>query len=374
MYRLAVFLLAVFCLTVLVEIVAVVVWRDYQENGSVSLVRALGGLVPERLEVQGTEAEVSSQPAAPATTLPEIRSELLYLINSERVFAQVPPLSLSSNASAQQHTESMMSYGYRSHWDVHGMTPQMRYTMAGGTNRIQQNIAGPVQVPSTGEPGLEAGRAVTRQVHQEFMSRPGERANVLDPWHRKVSLGLSCDGARCWIVQQFETDHLSFSTLPIIFGTMLEMAGELKEDLELESLAVWYHPHPRRLSLGQLDATYRYGYGQRPATFVRPPTSSGKHYRDSLVSYEWDTGIDPYTLDPGLPRSSAPPLAVEVALSAAVPWTTAALWTQEGQLFAVEADLSNIIATHGTGVYTVQAWASRGTERVPLTNYALFVP
>ena len=374
MYRLVVFLLAVFCLTLLAEIVAVVVWRDYQRNGDISPFRAFANLVPQRFETKGSGGQFPAGSAVAPAAFPELRSEFLYLINSERVLARVPPLELGFNASAQQHTDSMKRFGYRSHWDVHGLTPQMRYTLAGGTNRVRQNIAGPIGVPVPGETGIESWRAVVREMHQGFMSGSAESANVLHPWHRKVSLGVSCNESQCWVVQQFETDHLEFVELPTISGTKLKMSGRFSEGLELDALAVWFHPHPRRLSLGQLDATYRYGFGQKPVSFIRPPASPESFYSDLLVSYAWDAGIDPYTLDSGLARSPAPPLAVEIAHSAAVPWTTADRWFRDGSLFTVEADLSEIIGAHGAGVYTVQIWGSTGVERVPLTNYAVFVP
>ena len=374
MYRLVVFLLTVFCLTLLVEIIAVAAWRDYQRNGDVSPVRALANLAPARPQVEVRNPEAAPGSVALQAALPEIRSEFLYLINSERLSAGVPPLNLGFNASAQQHTDNMMRYGYRSHWDVQGLTPQIRYTLAGGTNRVRQNIAGPVGFPVSGEAAIGDWRGVIKGAHQGFMSRPAERANVLDRWHRSVSLGISCSDTECWVVQQFETDHLEFGVLPTMSGTQLEMAGRFREGLELDALAVWHHPHPRRLSLGQLDATHRYGYGQKPATFIRPPATPQSYYPDSLAGYAWDTGIDPYTLEASLGRSSAPPLVVEVAQSAAVAWTTATRWKQDGPSFSVEADLGEIIGAHGSGVYTVQIWGRMGDERVPLTNYAIFLP
>lgn len=373
MYRPAAFLLTMACLTLLAEIVAVAAWRDYQRNGVVSPLRVLSNFVPGGVESSNPGFVISAGSAVPPT-LPEIRSELLYLINSERVLAQVPPLTMGVNASAQQHAESMKRYGYRSHWDLHGLTPQMRYSLAGGSNRVQQNVAGPVGVPVSGSSSAEAWREVVREIHQGFMSGEAERANLLDPWHRKVSLGLSCTETKCWIVQLFETDHLEFTGLPSVSGTRLEMSGRFRDGLELDAIAVWFHSHPRRLSLGQLDATHRYGYGQKPATFIRPPASSGSHYPDSLMGYAWDTGIDPYSLDAELSRSSAPPLAIEISHSAAVPWTTAAHWTQDGPAFSVEADMSEVFGAQGTGVYIVQIWGRTGHERVPLTNYAVFLP
>ncbi len=374
MYRLAIFLLSVFSLAVLVGIIAVVAWRDYEDNGGISPSRALRVLAAGWWQSAQPASHVAAEPAVSPLDLPHARSELLYLINLERVLAQVPPLAMGSNSSAQQHAESMMSYGYRSHWDLYGLTPQMRYTLAGGTNRVRQNIAGPVAVASNTAAEPQDWREVARIIHQGFMARDPERANMLDPWHRTVSIGVACHETRCWVVQQYETDHLEFNVLPTLSGTILEMQGEFRDGLELDAVALWHHPYPRRLNLGQLDATYRYGYGQRPVNFLRPLPSPGSHYQGSLVSYSWDAGIDPYSLDSGLPRSSAPPLAVEVSHSAAVSWTTADGWEQQGPAFAVEADLSETLASYGASVYTVQIWGKRGEERVPLSNYAIFVP
>ena len=54
-------------------------------------------------------------------------------INSERSQFGLQPVTLSNVTSGQQHSDSMLYYGYFSHWDPFGMKPYMRYTLLGGT-------------------------------------------------------------------------------------------------------------------------------------------------------------------------------------------------------------------------------------------------
>ena len=379
MYRVAIFLLSVFSLTLVVLIASVASWQDYRAHGDISFTRIFQSVFPGsgKSASPGDEIRVESSPIRSAETtglLPQVQSEFLYLINSERVRAQVPPLVLGANASAQQHADNMMAYGYRSHWDIYGLTSQMRYTLAGGSNRMMENITGPVQRLGDDSQENDNWRDLVGRIHLGFMLDQEGRANILDPWHRKVSVGFSCGENNCWVVQQFEGDLVRFSALPTIRGSSLGLSGELAHGFSLDGVAVWFHPTPRRLGLGQLDATYHYGSGQAPATFLRPAPLPEQYYPYSLVSYHWDGGIDPYSLDPGLSRNPAPPLRVEVAQSAAVPWTTASRWEQEGQFFRVEADLSPTLRSYGPGVYTVEIWGSSGTDNIPLTNYTVFVP
>ena len=258
----------------------------------------------------------SREPELAAKTgseLPALRQRLLYLINTERVRARVPPLTLGVNPAAQLHAENMLAHDYRSHWDINGLTPQMRYTLAGGAGRVLLNLAGPVAISASGDDDPEALRQAISGVHRSFMSQPEDAANLLDPWHQSVSLGVACNVSRCWVVQQFESSHVSFDELPAITGSSLSLAGRFPPGLELDSVAIWHHSYPRPLTLGQLDATYIYGYGQKPATFLRPPPPAGRYYPDALVGYEWKGGIDPYTLEPSLSRSVAPHLPVEIS-------------------------------------------------------------
>ncbi|CAI8034948.1 hypothetical protein GBAR_LOCUS19626 [Geodia barretti] len=248
----------------------------------------------------------------------------------------------------------------------------MRYTLAGVVGRVKQNIAGPVETRDSEGDRVEILREASGRIHQDFMARQEEKSTILDPWHQQVNLGIACRNSQCWVVQQFESNHIRFSTLPFVSEGTLRLAGEFQQGLELDGIALWYHPYPRPLGLGQLDATYHYGNGQRPITFLRPSPEPGQYYPSQLVSYAWRNGIDPYTLEPALGRSAAPPLRVEIAQSAAVPWTTASLWRDSGASFEVAADLSEVVGRLGSGVYTVQVWGKKDGEKAPVANHSIF--
>ena len=298
---------------------------------------------------------------------------MLALINADRERFGRRPLDLGNNTAAQSHAAAMARHNFRSHWGLDGLTPYMRYTQAGGFNRELENIAGPEPLTGPGESGGQDLVGALTRAHQGMMGRPAQQANILDQWHRKVNLGVACNGAACWVAQQFEGDYTLFEELPEIAAGKLSFAGRLADGMELDGVAVWYHPPPRGLTLGQLDATYSYGLGQYPAALLRPPAAVGSQYSESAATYGWQGGIDPYTLDPALGRSKSPPLAVAVSQRASVPWVTAAVWETDGSDFRVAADLTPVLESSGDGVYTVQLWGKAGTERAALTNYAIFV-
>ena len=402
MYRYIVPSLIALSTLLLLGIIGIIVWQDYQWHGSFSAGRALGSAggrlaeipslavgslrsdeplpanSPTKPDAMLGPGETAPQAASvPPTSSPEelfsLRQFMLELINTDRARYGLAPLILGDNPAAQWHADDMMRHNYRSHWDTDGLAPYMRYTLAGGHNRELQNVSGPdVLTHKLEGRGESPGELLTR-TQEILMAGLDHRANILNRWHRKVNLGIACNDSTCWVVQQFESDHLRFSDLPSLSGGMLSFAGELDGGLEFDSAAVWYHQPFRPLTLGQLDATYSYGNGQYPATFLRPQPANNRYYPGSVSTYGWTSGIDPYTLEPGLARIDAPPLRVDVAQSRAVPWTNANLWEVSGSVFRVEADVALILEASGPGVYTVQIWAKAGEERVAVTNYSIFV-
>ena len=83
--------------------------------------------------------------------------------------------------------------------------------------------------------------------------------------------------------------------------------------------------------------------------------------------------LTPTPWTPTWPEAAGRPCGVEVEHTRAVSWVTAQVWAEVGSGFRVEADLSEILAESGPGVYTVQIWGKAGEERVALTNYAIWV-
>ena len=56
----------------------------------------------------------------------------------------------------------------------------------------------------------------------------------------------------------------------------------------------------------------------------------------------------------------------------AVPWITAQKWTAKGKEFSIAADLSDVLAEHGEGVYSLVVWGAIDGEDVVISEYSIF--
>ena len=55
-----------------------------------------------------------------------------------------------------------------------------------------------------------------------------------------------------------------------------------------------------------------------------------------------------------------------------VPWITALQWTAVGESFSVEADIGDVLAEHGAGVYSITLWGDIDGERAVISEYSIF--
>ena len=307
-----------------------------------------------------TPEQVSVPTPTPASDLVELRRYMLDLINDARQEHGLSPVTLGNNDAAQQHAEDKLRNNYSSHWGKDGLTPYMRYTLAGGTNYEAENSSGQAFLRSGVRYKTETLRTLLTESHEGLMKSPGHRRNILDKWHKKVNLGIACNQYTCSVVQQFEGDYVEFSEKPTITNGILRFAGSLQGGFSFYgSVQIWYDQPPHPLTLGQLDATYSYLVGgQEPAAFLLEPAPPGFYYSASDLRptiYTWQSGTDPHSVDPQQSRITfhipfRPPLRLQSKL---VPQTIADIWEVSGQSFEIEADLSEVINGLGPGVYTV---------------------
>ena len=292
------------------------------------------------------------------------QQQMLALINADREANALAPLVLGNNSAAQRHAEDMLRQDYISHWNPLGLTPYMRYTLAGGKAYEAENLA-------LGY-GSKSTAAALKEAQEWLMNSPGHSKNILDRWHTQVNLGVACDESACAAVQQFESDYVVFSVRPTISQGVLRFAGDLKADFTFQGAQLWYDQPPHPLTPGQLDATYSYFAGQQPATFLRKPLGEKSYYRDNSTQHFYQRPVDPYLLDPNIPRSRMPEKSLNNKAKV-VPWITASTWRDSGQHFEIEANISSVLNDLGPGVYTLIIWGNAGGETVPLTKYSLFM-
>ena len=287
------------------------------------------GLPLPSMNSLNTEPGPTDRTTVAPEALRDLRGYLLELINADRASFGLLSVVLGSNPAAQEHAEEMLDHSYLSHWGRDGLTPYMRYTLAGGVDYESENGSGVSSPPETESLFRTISpKEKLREIERDWMESPGHRTNILYPWHKKVNLGIACNRIMCAAVQQFEGDYLEFENLPTLSYGVLSTAGKLSVGFELSGIQVWYDQPPHPLTPGQLDKTYCYTLGERPVAFLREPLPPGTYYVVDPDPFTWDACPSPYDFSPGTPRLQSGitvPQTPVVGVSQ-VTWITAGSW------------------------------------------------
>ena len=342
--------------------------------------------------------------ATPSPTLIDYKQYMLELINEARAAAGVPPVTLGDNRAPQIHAESALANCFSGHWGLDGLKPHMRYSLAGGYQSNGENALGYSYCPSNVRvlPSIEE---VVQQAMASWVGSYGHRRNILDPWHRKVSIGLAWNRHYYAAYQHFEGDYIEYVRLPAIGGNgVLTLEGKLKNGAEFRELEassgkrggpgddlqiqVYHDPPPHSLTRGQLAETECYDYGSVVGGLTAPP-AEGWYTSNSFFTRTYAPCPDPYDVPADTPPPSSWPFNIPnvplfcATLAGQVPppgcvtdvarWITPWVWDVTWHSFTVEADLSPLLRAHGPGVYTLLVWGSvNGEEDIELSTYTIF--
>ena len=266
---------------------------------------SLATLVPAQSQTSTSILTSTSLPAPTPTLIPVPTStpianpsqrhlnEKLYmleLINNERVRAGSAPIVLGNNVAAQMHAEAALVGCYASHWGADGLKPYMRYSVAGGYQSNGENGSGWDYCikSSDGYAAISSIEAEIRDAVEGWMDSSGHRRNILDPWHRKVNIGIAWDRYNAPMFSQFEGDYVSYEQLPSIESGILSIDGRTKngatqQDIWDLAVTVYYDSPPNTLTRGQLSRTYCYDNGRKVAG-IRPPAGGGIYSEHSYKS------------------------------------------------------------------------------------------
>ncbi len=178
-----------------------------------SSVVSVHNLVPP--EISGGSADVA-YPADYCT----LASYALQLINQDRATTGAKPVALDYNRAAQQHADSMLYYGYFSHWDTQGYKPYMRYSLLGGTGGDAENIAwqmdsrGPFATTSGVEKSINFSEFNMMYHDNDSIGcfcNNGHRDNILNPLHNFVSIGIAYNGTSVYFDEEFENNYMNLN-------------------------------------------------------------------------------------------------------------------------------------------------------------------
>ena len=329
---------------------------------------------------------------APAAHLRHWREKelMLTLINRFRSNAGLSPVEMGTNIAAQLHAEASLENCTSSHWGVDGLKPYMRYSLAGGYQSNAENGHG-LDYCITRNDNYRAIQDIDRNIREAvigWMESPGHRDNILNKWHKKVNIGLAWDTYNFVAYQHFEGDYVEYEVPPRIDGGQLVMEGKTKNGIVISrprdlGVQVFYDPPPQILTRGQLSRTYCYGSGVQVAA-LREPLRGRQFWPTNTFNYIKETCPDPYQV----PSSAPAPRSVDQAhafwqeayssslripaQTITVPWITADVLRIVNDQFSVKADLADVVAKHGNGVYTVLVWATTAGEDMIISEYSIF--
>ena len=300
------------------------------------------------------------------------------------------PVVMGSNVAAQLHAEASIEECFASHWNLDGLKPYMRYSLAGGYQGNAENVAGSDYCPSRFAfyAPVSDIRQEIRETMDGWMGSPGHREAIMDPWVKKVNLGLEWSTYNFSAVQQFEGDYVEYVELPAIAGDVLTVTGRVKDGLSIPTderlvVAIFYDPPPWRLTRGQIARTYCYDEGT-PVAILRKPPPKGSYYVDDETDETIESCPDPRDVSPDAPPPTSDDEAYDLwqearraslkGIERTVPLLhiTASRWIVRGNTFSVRANIIAVTNKYGPGVYTISILTEAGGEDVLISQHSIF--
>jgi uncharacterized protein YkwD len=270
----------------------------------------------------------------------------LKIVNFDRANFSLPPVTLSTNEAGQQHADSMLRYGYFSHYDTQGYKPYMRYTLLGGKGADAENVAY-ISDPSANYGTTTLEKAMydlenAMMYNDSACCNNGHRDNILNPLHNKVSFGVAYDSTHIYFDEEFENDYitltlsLSSSNEVTITGTPIVSSVTDK----VNSIYVAFDSTPQAETVAQLNnGPHEYG----PGTLIGG----------------------------ALPKDPSDPLGGCAQFSTGIT-VCADTWTFNSSQASVSFNLQPFIRAEGSGAYTIYLITGSDTNSA-ITSISIFI-
>ena len=258
----------------------------------------------------------------------------------------------------------------------------MRYTLAGGYQFNSENTSGYAYCPL--DPDRYRRTTITEKLNQAMealLDSPGHLRNILDPYHRKVAIGISYRPPNLWLVQHFLGDYVEFTDEPDIESGELTLAGRVRNGVDISGwnlgMQIFYDQPTKPLTRGQLYQTYCYDYGDKIAALRRPPGPNAYYPTHTFTDFGTRCN-DPYSVSPDAPVPSSPfhlkALFLPEFYEKEVVWITATRWDSGDDGFSVAADITDLLKQYGDGVYTIMLSGEINGERTHISASSIFIP
>lgn len=227
--------------------------------------------------------------------VPAAREQLLIQVNAERTRAGLSLLALDDLAGkvASDHARDMITGEFLSHWGSDGRKPYHRYSFAGGTDALQENVSSADNIQSVTRAGvLKDLYDMHKSMIDEAPPNDGHRKTILFPQHTHVGFGIAMQGRRVRLDELYLSRYVQMDPVPrqMKTKTSLLISGKMiHQNLLLHGIEVCYEPLPSPPAIEWLREARSYGMpepGQRlwprlPYRYFYPDGSKGSIEVDS---------------------------------------------------------------------------------------------
>ena len=197
--------------------------------------------------------------------LPDWEQFMYDLVNQDREGNELSQLAWDATAATagRAHAQDMAENGYMSHWNLAGQGPDHRYSQAGGPHVAQENVYMYWFGYDDGRPApILDWEQLVREAEAALMDSPGHRANILNPDHTHVGIGMAYNpttGNVC-IAQEFVNYYVNTEALPSSarLGETLSVRGQLLPGATDPLVNLAYEPFPETMSSDELATTSTY--------------------------------------------------------------------------------------------------------------------
>lgn len=215
-----------------------------------------------------------------------MKLRMVELINEDRKAAGVASVGFSEELSrvADEHCREMLRERYTSHWNRAGWKPYLRYSATGLSAYTSENIS---MLWETAFPSDAVNLwGNLRYAHRSFMfetpPNDGHRRSILDPHNTVVGIGVAYNEREMRLIEVYGASYAEIEPLPqkAHLRDALSIRGRVRDPgLSLMSIAVYYEPLPKAMSVEELRGTSSYSLPNEEFQ-ERPKLPKGITYAD----------------------------------------------------------------------------------------------
>lgn len=215
---------------------------------------------------------IVAQPAITATVSTvydptALAAYMVLLVNQARADNGLASVKWDETAmeSGRLHAEDMAVENYFSHWNQKGLGPEHRYMLIDGQHVVMENLHAFSYTYDDGRGApIEDWNEVIQNAHDGLMNSPSHYANIMDPAHTHIGIGMAYnpEAGQFRLAQEFTNQYVElFQPIPdeVKNGDMVVVNGRVaNNNISNILLDLSYEPFPESMTIEELDATSTY--------------------------------------------------------------------------------------------------------------------